>query len=175
MDFPRVTPLVRVIQVSPTLHVRGRRWTYNVGDAHYNWLSNAIDDGRAKGAKWIIVTAHKPCLSVGVNNCPAPTSTGCWPAKKVDLVLHGHEHVYMRTHQLRSGVTGCATIPVGTYNAACVADNDNNSPPARARCSRRGAPAGRRCATWTRGRRGRLLRGTFGAELNPTYGLLDLP
>ena len=96
------------------------------GDAHYNWVSAAIDSGRAKGARWIVVTAHIPCVSVGIYNCPANRDFyNLLLSKKVDLVLHGHEHAYMRTHQLRAGVTGCSTLTVGSFDADCVADSDN--------------------------------------------------
>jgi PKD repeat protein len=176
MDFPRGAPLVRVIQASPMLTFEDGKWTYAQGDAHYNWLSNAIDDGRAEGAQWIIVTSHIPCLSVGVYNCPSATAFyQLLAAKKVDLVLHGHEHAYMRTHQLRAGVSGCTTIPSGTFNAACVADNDN------------AYVAGQGSVFATVGTGGTPLRdvqandseaGYFaafqGLNANPTFGLLDL-
>ena len=43
--------------------------------------------------------------------------------KRVDLVLHGHEHFYQRSHQLGLR-TGCATVAPGSYDADCVADRD---------------------------------------------------
>jgi PKD repeat protein len=176
MDFPQAAPLVRVIQIAPKLTFEDGLWAYNAGDAHYNWLSNAIDDGRAKGAKWIIVSSHIPCFSVGEYNCPSAAAVyQLLAAKKVDLVLHGHEHGYMRTHQLRSGVSGCTTIPAGTFNASCVADNDN------------AYLAGQGSVFATVGTGGTPLRdvnptdteaGYFasimGLNLNPTYGVLDL-
>jgi len=175
MDFPAGAPIVRVIQTAPTLTFEDGKWNYAVGDAHYNWLSNAIDDGRAKGAKWIIVTSHVPCFSVGEYNCPTTDFTNLLAAKKVDLVLHGHEHGYMRTDQLRSGTTGCPTIPSGTFNAACVADSDN------------AMVAGQGTVFATVGTGGTPLRDVNptdteapyfaafeGLNINPTYGLLDL-
>ena len=126
MDLPRNAPLVRVIQASPNLTFSDGKWVYAKGDAHYQWLSAAIDGGRAKGAKWIIVTSHEPCWSVGIYNCPSASKDfyDLLVAKKVDLVLHGHEHAYMRTNQLRSGTTGCPVIPAGSFDADCVADSD---------------------------------------------------
>lgn len=125
MDFPRTDPLVRAIQVSPQLTFEGGQWNYNVGNAHYQWLSNAIDSGRAAGAKWIIVSAHLPCWSVGQYNCQGKDIYDLLLSKRVDLVLHGHEHGYMRTHQLASGVPGCTTVPTGTVDTDCVRDSDN--------------------------------------------------
>ncbi|MFZ1287810.1 MAG: PKD domain-containing protein [Candidatus Phosphoribacter sp.] len=126
MDLPQGTPLVRVINISPALTFEDGIWSYAAGDPHYTWLSAAIDGGRAKGAKWIVVTAHVPCLSVGTYTCPAMRDVyNLLLAKRVDLVLHGHEHAYMRTHQLRNGVAGCPTLGVGAFVAACVADSDS--------------------------------------------------
>ena len=176
MDFPATAPLVRVIQTSPYLTFLDGRWSYTQGDAHYNWLSTAIDDARAKGAKWIVVTAHFPCQSVGAYTCSTPRDFyELLLTKQVDLVLHGHEHSYARTHQLRSGVVGCATMPVGTFDADCVADDDNSF------------IAGQGSVFATVGTGGTPLRnvnptdteaGYFatwsGLNANPTYGLLDI-
>ena len=176
LDFPRVTPLVRVISVTPGLLFEDGVWAYAPGDAHYTWLSNAIDDARAKGAKWVIVDADYPCLSVGIYNCVSGTGFfNLMMSKKVDLVIHGHEHAYMRTHQLRAGTTNCPTVTVGSYNAACVADNDSDF------------VAGQGTVFATVGTGGTPLRdinaadpeapyfATYeGLNSNPTYGLLDL-
>ncbi len=128
MDFPKNAPLVRVIQTSPNLTFEGTRWEYRQGDAHYNWLAAAIDDGRAAGATWIVVTSHYPCLTVGANGCPGASADfyDLLIAKRVDLVLHGHDHNYARTHQLRAGVSGCARVPAFTFDADCVVDSDGD-------------------------------------------------
>lgn len=127
LDFPKAAPLVRVIMASPGLTFEDGKWDYASGDAHWTWLSDAIDAGRAKGAQWIVVAAHMPCLSVGLKGCESGSSFFQLMAQKhVDLVLNGHEHAYMRTNQLRSGTAGCPTIPVGSFNASCVADSDND-------------------------------------------------
>jgi PKD repeat protein len=148
---------------------------YATGDAHYTWLANAIDQGRAKGAKWIIVTSHEPCLSVGIYNCPNTPFYDLLLSKKVDLVLHGHEHAYMRTNQLRNGVSSCTTLTTGSFNPACVAATGN------------AFTAGQGTVFATSGTGGTPLRdvnaadteapyfATFeGANLNPTYGVIDL-
>ena len=175
MDFPRTDPLVRVIQVSPTLTFEDGRWSYNAGDAHYAWLSNAIDGGRAAGAKWIIVSAHIPCWSAGTYGCPSSDFYGLMLDKRVDLVLHGHEHGYMRSHQVAEGVPGCPTMPVGALDNDCIRDTDSNF------------VAGAGTVFATVGTGGQPLRdinladpeaGYFAAvsgnNLNPAYGFLDL-
>ncbi len=176
MDLPTGDPLVRVINTSPGLTFEDGRWDYAEGDEHYTWLEAAIDDGRANGARWTVVTAHIPCLSVGRYNCP--TNTDFYDlllSKKVDLVLHGHEHGYMRTHQLHSGVSGCTTLRVGTFEADCVSDTDDSF------------IYGAGTVFATVGTGGTPLRdvhasdseaGYFaafsGLNENPTYGLLDI-
>ena len=46
-------------------------------------------------------------------------------AKKVDVVLTGHEHIYQRTKQLTTRA-GCTQLVPGTFNASCVVDSDND-------------------------------------------------
>ena len=135
-----------------------------------------IDEARAAGIRWVVVAAHIPCLSVGGYTCPTPRDfVDLMMAKKVDLVLSGHEHAYMRTHQLRSGVTGCSRLTVGSTNTACIADRDSSY------------TAGAGTVWATVGTGGVPLRnvsgsdseaGYFasyaGANRSPSYGVLDL-
>ncbi len=126
MDLPAGTPLVRVINASPGLTFEDGRWDYAEGDDHYDWVASAIDEGRADGATWIVVTAHIPCLTVGVHPCPGERDFyRLLLAKDVDLVLHGHEHAYMRTHQLTSGTPSCPDVTGTGFDADCVVDSDD--------------------------------------------------
>lgn len=177
MDLPSPTaPLVRVIQVAAGLTFEDGEWVYSQGSERYRWVADAIDQGRANGAKWIVVSTHYPCFSVGSYACQSNTDLyRLLIDKRVDLVLHGHEHGYMRTHQLRQGVTGCTTVPVGTFDPDCVADSDGSF------------QAGAGTVFATVGTGGTPLRdvnasdseaGYFaawsGLNANPTYGLLDI-
>jgi PKD repeat protein len=176
MDLPQGTPLVRVINTSPALTFEDGKWVYATGDAHFTWLSAAIDGGRAKGARWIVVSAHIPCVSVGVYECPANRDFyNLLLTKKVDLVLHGHEHGYMRTHQLQAGVTGCAALAVGSFDADCVADTDNSFSQGKgtvfATVGTGGTPL--RDVTAADSEAGYFARYS-GLNLDPTYGLLDV-
>lgn len=177
MDLPAGNdPQVRVIMASPTLTFEDGKWAYANGSAHLQWVSDAIDGGRAKGAKWIVVGAHVPCLSVAAYSCPADRAFyELLTTKKVDLALFGHEHGYMRTHQLRSGTAACPIIPAGTFDADCVNDSDNEY------------VAGTGTVFATVGTGGIPLRnvsdtdsevGYFaaysGLNRNPTFGMLDM-
>ena len=131
-DYPADRPLVRVVMISPGLTYGTTKWSYTKGDAHYTWTEKAIDGARAKGVPWVIVGAHTPCLSMGNYSCtankdsPGRDITNLLLAKRVDLVLHGHEHFYQRTKQLRNNVTGCSTIRTDGYDGDCVADADSS-------------------------------------------------
>ena len=176
MDLPQGNPLVRVISASPTLTFEDGKWAYATGDAHFNWVSAAIDSGRAKGARWIVVATHVPCVSVGVYNCPANRDFyNLLLAKKVDLVLHGHEHSYMRTHQLRAGVTGCGTLAVGTSDPDCLADSDGAFTQGQgtvfATVGTGGTPL--RDVNPTDGEAAYFAKFS-GLNVDPTYGLLDI-
>lgn len=135
VDVPADQPLVRFVMISPGLDfgtaAKPDVWKYKAGDAHYTWTSEAIDGARAKGVPWVVVGMHKPCLSLGQYWCTSGSSpagadiTNLLLKKKVDLVLHGHEHLYQRTKQLRTGVTSCQQLAVGKYDSGCVVDSDS--------------------------------------------------
>ena len=106
--------------------VPGRNLVVRRRHPRYNWTAAAIDEARADGIPWVVVSMHKPCLSVGEYPCdPGAAILNLLVSKKVDLVLSGHEHHYARTKQLALG-TVCAAIAPGSYNAACVADADSS-------------------------------------------------
>ena len=124
-DVPQADPLVRFIGISPDLTFPDGTWSYAAGTPRYAWTAAAIDGARAAGVKWVVVGLHKPCLSMGEYDCANNTDIyNLLLAKKVDLVLNGHEHLYQRTHQL--AVSGsCPALVPGQYNPACVVDSDS--------------------------------------------------
>ncbi len=116
----------RFILISPNLKLDGVVYDYAAGTSHYNWLSNVIDDARANGIKWIVVSEHENCLSIGNKACEIKTDLlNLLVSKKVDLVLQGHDHDYQRTKQLALG-SGCSYIYANAYNSNCVANNSLN-------------------------------------------------
>ena len=63
---------------------------------------------------------------MGVYTCEIGADfTNMLISKRVDLVLHGHEHLYQRTHQLGTA-PGCSALTPDAYVGACVADGDND-------------------------------------------------
>ena len=123
-DVPQSAPLVRFIAISPDLPYPDGTWSYAAGTARYNWTAAAIDAARAAGIKWVVLGMHKPCLSVGRYGCGNNAElNNLLVAKRVDLVLSAHDHIYERSHQLRQAA-GCASVVPGQFVPACVADND---------------------------------------------------
>jgi PKD repeat protein len=123
---PAQAPLVRLVMISPGLTFPEGTWRYAVGDAHYQWTSNAIDGARSAHIPWVVVGMHAPCISVGQHPCDSGADiTNLLLSKKVDLVLAGHEHYYTRTKQLHLG-TGCSGLVPGTYDPDCVGDADDD-------------------------------------------------
>jgi PKD repeat protein len=124
VDVPRDDPFVRLVMISPALPFPDGTWTYQAGSPRYAWTAAAIDGARAAGVPWVVVGMHKPCLSIGQYSCdPGSDLMNLLVAKRVDLVLSGHEHLYQRTKQLAHG-PGCTSVTPDVYTAACVADSD---------------------------------------------------
>lgn len=126
VDVPAADPLVRYVMISPALPYPDGTWTYTAGDARYEWTRAAIDGARAAGIPWVVLGMHKSCLSTGEKTCePGRELVDMLIAKKVDLVVNGHEHFYQRTKQLTLGA-GCPSLVIGGYDADCVRDADND-------------------------------------------------
>ena len=126
VDVPQEDPLVRFVMISPNLPFSDGTWNYTAGSARYNWTAAAIDGARASDVPWVVVSMHKPCLSMGEYACePGADITNLLVQKKVDVVLTGHEHIYQRTKQLGLK-SGCTSLTIGSYNSSCVVDSDNN-------------------------------------------------
>jgi hypothetical protein len=175
VDLPRSAPLVRVVAISPALTFPDGTWTYPAGSAHYAWTAAAIDGARRAGIRWVVVAMHEPCLSVGRYTCSVGRDLlHLLVAKRVDLVLTGHEHLYQRTKQLREG-PGCLRIPVGSYAPACVADADTSMVAGAGTVvttvGTGGVPL--RAVSTTDPERG-YFAAASGLGRNPTYGYVDL-
>jgi PKD repeat protein len=126
VDVPKNAPLVRYVAVTSGIPFTTGTPTYAVGTPQYNWTSAAIDGARAAGIPWVVVANHTPCVSLGEYACEMGADlANLLLAKKVDVVLTGHEHIYQRTKQLTTRA-GCAQLVPGTFNAACVVDPDND-------------------------------------------------
>lgn len=112
-----VDGLVRVIMIGADNDVAGVDYDYSAGTSHYRWLSNTIDAARADGIPWVVVGIHKVCITAGVKPCEIGTDVvDLMIDKKVDLVLHGHEHNYQRSKQV-------TCVEVNRYRPECVADD----------------------------------------------------
>lgn len=115
-----VDGLARVIMIGADTSVDGERYTYEVGSGHYLWLESVIDDARAEGIKWIVVGMHKVCISAGAKSCEiGPDVVNLLAEKRVDLILHGHEHNYQRSKQVT-----CVTVD--SFTSSCVVDDGSD-------------------------------------------------
>ena len=105
---------VRFIMIAPGILVDGARRTYADGTASQAWLRDQIRAGH-KAGRWVVVGMHMPCLTLGAHGCASsPDLTDALIEEKVDLSLAGHDHNYIRSHQLS-----------GTVSAPRVVDRDN--------------------------------------------------
>lgn len=115
-----VADLARVIMIGAGNDVAGEKYDYEAGNSHYRWLESTIDEARAAGIPWVIVGAHKPCITAGQKSCEVGSDLyDLLLDKRVDLILHGHEHNFQLSKQLT-----CATPLV--YRPDCVADDGSD-------------------------------------------------
>ena len=139
-DYPSTNPLARFIMLpaGESAISGGPRVNYENGSAEQQWLNTTIDEARASGIKWIIVGMHMLCPTIGEKGCqtwqasPGPDLFNFLVSKKVDLVLHGHDHNYQRSKQFALSAS-CPSIPVqsdATPNAVadlnCIVDSDDS-------------------------------------------------
>jgi hypothetical protein len=126
-DYPAGTPLARFIQISPALTFPNEgTYSYTAGTPRYNWVATAIDQARAAGIKYVVVSMHKYCLSLVSGSCEVSTDLmNLLISKKVDLYFQAHDHAYSRTKQLAHGAA-CTALAAGSFNSSCVKDSDNN-------------------------------------------------
>ncbi len=124
-DYPASSPIARFIMTSPGLNfTNGGSYSYAAGTAHYNWVSNTIDNARAAGIKWVIVGMHKVCITMGIMPCDIGTDLfNLLVSKKVDLILQAHDHDYQRSKQLALNGTTCTAISPAAYNSNCVVND----------------------------------------------------
>lgn len=109
--------LARVIMISPDINNYG--FSYTESSEHYEWLKTRIEEATTP---WVIVGMHKNCITPGIKTCEIGADLlNLLVEKKVDLILQGHEHGYMRSKQLAfSG--SCLEIVVNSTDRDCVVD-----------------------------------------------------
>ena len=118
--------IARIIAISPDITIRGETIRYTKGSAPHQWLSDRIDESRENNT-WTIVAMHKNCLTIGGKSCEIGQDVfDLLVDKRVDLILQGHEHAYLRTAQLTSN-NECPSAIVA-YNENCVADTSATGP-----------------------------------------------
>ncbi|PNI09792.1 phosphohydrolase [Arthrobacter sp. AFG7.2] len=126
VDVPEQDPIARFIMISPGIPFAEGDLDYSADSTRYQWTADAIDGARSASIPWVVVGMHTPCLTMGRYECEAGRAiTDLMINKKVDLVLHGHEHLYQRSKQLTSG-GDCTRIEPGAYSGDCVQDDGKN-------------------------------------------------
>ncbi|HSE29347.1 MAG TPA: metallophosphoesterase [Candidatus Saccharimonadales bacterium] len=116
--------LARIIGITPDITLYGQTNQYDQGSEQYKWLSDRIDEAQ-KQQLWVVVSMHKNCLTIGVKDCEIGQDLfNMLLQKRVDIILQGHEHGYMRSKQLRVG-EDCTSPTVG-FKPNCLASDSND-------------------------------------------------
>jgi hypothetical protein len=127
-DYPSTNPVARFIFLTPEMAFEGTTYQdYAVGGEGHDWVNAAIDDARSAGIKWTIAAMHVNCISMGTNAC-GPHTRDLWDlliAKRVDLILQGHDHDYQRSKQLAAPTDACFRIrlKVAPFNTGCTVND----------------------------------------------------
>ena len=110
---------VRVIMVAADLSVDGVDYRYDRPGEPRDWLLARIDEAEEAGL-WTIVGTHKVCVTTGRKTCEiGEAMIDDLIAHGVDLIVHGHDHNYQRSHQLRC-------VDIDTTTSSCIADTDSD-------------------------------------------------
>jgi len=123
-DYPPAAPLARVFMIAAgeTFTNGGKPDDYSKGSPNAAWLSGAIDDARGHGIPWVVVGMAFNCVTAGEKHCEIGADLfNLLVAKKVDLVLQGHEHGYERSGQFALDPASCPAIPVSGAGGTGVA------------------------------------------------------
>jgi len=125
-DYPAGAPLARVFMISPGETFADGIHDYSAGTPRATWLSDAIDSARGSNIPWVVVGLAWDCITAGEKHCEIGADLfNMLVAKRVDLILQGHEHGYERSKQLALGAS-CPAVPLNADGAACVADDGSH-------------------------------------------------
>lgn len=118
--------LARIIIISPDIEVGGHKAKFIKDDPDYNWLKDTISEAKKQNISWIVVSMHKNCLTIGTKSCEIGQDlSDLLISQKVDLILQGHEHAYMRSKQLVIS-DDCKTIsPLNINPESCIKSAKN--------------------------------------------------
>ena len=123
VDVPADKPLVRLISISPRLRFPEGRSDYRSGSADYTWTARAIDSARSKSIPWVAVGMHHPCITVGIYGCESGSDVfNLLLAKRVDLILSGHDHSYQRSKQLALN-DRCPSVKLDAVDPDCIVNS----------------------------------------------------
>lgn len=119
---------LRTIVISPDVSIDSYPNKFKTGSEEYLWLEKILNDAKEQKIRWVVVAMHKNCLTIGEKSCEIGQDLNDLLIKSpVDLILQGHEHGYIRSHQLALS-PDCLTIAPGRVNAsACAVQNKESS------------------------------------------------
>jgi hypothetical protein len=110
---------ITVIALATDVTVGGVKYDFDPGSAERTWLASVVQSAQAEG-DWVIVGMHKVCITIGNKSCEIGDSFAqALIDLGVDVVFHGHDHDYQRSHSL-------ALITENDVPANAIADSGND-------------------------------------------------
>ncbi|EJF91122.1 purple acid phosphatase family protein [Bartonella tamiae] len=103
-----------------------------LGQAQLKWLEDDVKQARKNGAKWIILSYHKPLFSKSYHSLQDEDVQNVRDdfmklidALDIDLALQGHDHVFSRTKSLKYVDKKNSFVNAQIDDARFVYDEDN--------------------------------------------------
>ncbi|REI16897.1 purple acid phosphatase family protein [Staphylococcus felis] len=103
-----------------------------LGQEQLKWIKKDIEKARKKGAKWVVLSLHKPMYSKSYHALSdkdvkkvRDELTKMIDDLDVDLVLQGHDHVLSRTHPLEHTSTKNSFVNAKKEEAKQFVGSDN--------------------------------------------------
>jgi hypothetical protein len=110
---------ITFIGIAAKMTVEGVSYSYEPASVGREWLEAEIATARAQG-DWVMVGAHKLCISAGVKSCELGEELSNYLIESADVIVSGHEHSYERTYPLKC-------VVADSFDETCLAPDDTGT------------------------------------------------
>ena len=110
---------ITFIGIAAQMTVEGVSYSYEPASVEREWLEAEIATAQEQG-DWVMVGAHKLCVSTGVKSCQLGEELSNYLIENANVIVSGHEHSYQRTHPL-------TCVVENSFDETCLANDDTGT------------------------------------------------